>query len=126
MLLTDLLETLMIVCFGLSWPISIWKSWKSRTAQGKSLIFEVFIEQAACSGSTWGSDFFRGCQSVHRSITLYSGGFLGVGQIITQNQNMAALIITASDEVLPAIQKMTNRSATYWGAFGIIPKATVR
>ena len=67
MLLTDLLETLMIVCFGLSWPISIWKSWKSRTAQGKSLIFEVFIEQAACSGSTWGSDFFRECQSVHRS-----------------------------------------------------------
>lgn len=32
----------------------------------------------------------------------------------TQNQNMAALIITTSDEVLPTIQKMTNRSATFW------------
>lgn len=33
----------MVVCFGLSWPLSVYKSWKSRTAQGKSLFFEVFI-----------------------------------------------------------------------------------
>ena len=43
LLLTDLLETLMIICFGLSWPISIRKSLKSRTAKGKSLFFEFFI-----------------------------------------------------------------------------------
>ena len=43
MIFTDLLETLMILCFGLSWPISIRKSWVSRTAKGKSLFFEVFI-----------------------------------------------------------------------------------
>lgn len=41
--MTDLLETLMILCFGLSWPISIRKSWISRTARGKSLFFECFI-----------------------------------------------------------------------------------
>lgn len=41
--MTDLLEALMILCFGLSWPISIRKSWVSRTAKGKSLFFEVFI-----------------------------------------------------------------------------------
>lgn len=33
----------MILCFGLSWPLSIYKSWTSRTAKGKSLYFEVFI-----------------------------------------------------------------------------------
>ena len=38
-----LLEALMILCFGLSWPISIRKSYISRTAKGKSLFFEVFI-----------------------------------------------------------------------------------
>ena len=27
--ITDLLEALMILCFGLSWPISIRKSWVS-------------------------------------------------------------------------------------------------
>lgn len=41
--MTDLLEALMILCFGLSWPISIRKSWISRTAKGKSLFFECFI-----------------------------------------------------------------------------------
>ena len=41
--MTDLLEVLMIFCFGLSWPISIRKSWVSRTAKGKSLFFEVFL-----------------------------------------------------------------------------------
>ncbi len=41
--MTDLLEALMIFCFGLSWPISIRKSYLSRTAKGKSLFFEVFI-----------------------------------------------------------------------------------
>lgn len=42
-MITDLLEAIMILCFGLSWPISIRKSWVSRTAKGKSLFFEVFI-----------------------------------------------------------------------------------
>ena len=43
MQITDLLETLMILCFGLSWPISIRKSVISRTAKGKSLFFEFFL-----------------------------------------------------------------------------------
>jgi hypothetical protein len=41
--MSDLLEALMIICFGLSWPISIYRSYKSRTAKGKSLFFEVFL-----------------------------------------------------------------------------------
>lgn len=36
-------EAAMIICFGISWPISVAKSWRSRTAKGKSLFFEVFI-----------------------------------------------------------------------------------
>ena len=34
-MITDLMEAVMILCFGLSWPISIRKSWVSRTAKGK-------------------------------------------------------------------------------------------
>ncbi len=41
--MTDFLEAVMVLCFGLSWPISIHKSWISRTAKGKSLFFEFFI-----------------------------------------------------------------------------------
>lgn len=40
---TDLLEAITIFCFGLSWPLSIRKSYVSRTAKGKSLFFQIFI-----------------------------------------------------------------------------------
>lgn len=33
----------MVVSFGISWPASIVKSYKSRTAKGKSLLFMGFI-----------------------------------------------------------------------------------
>lgn len=39
----NLLEALMIICWGLSWPVSIYKSYTSRTAKGKSLGFEIVI-----------------------------------------------------------------------------------
>ena len=39
----ELFEAVTILCFGLSWPISIRKSLVSKTAQGKSLFFEVFL-----------------------------------------------------------------------------------
>ena len=39
----QLFEVLMLLCFGISWPFNIAKSWKSRTAKGKSLIFELCI-----------------------------------------------------------------------------------
>ena len=42
-MIVNLLEALTIFCFGLSWPISIRKSWISLTAKGKSLFFEVFL-----------------------------------------------------------------------------------
>ena len=41
--MAQVFEVLMLVCFGLSWPFNIAKSWKSRTARGKSLLFEVCI-----------------------------------------------------------------------------------
>jgi hypothetical protein len=38
-----ILETVMLLCFGAAWPASILKSWKSRTAKGKSLFFLLII-----------------------------------------------------------------------------------
>lgn len=46
----ELFEAIMVICFGLSWPLSVYKSWKSRTARGKSLTFEVFIFLGYVSG----------------------------------------------------------------------------
>lgn len=42
-MIINLFEAFTIFCFGLSWPISIRKSYVSRTAKGKSLFFEVFL-----------------------------------------------------------------------------------
>ena len=39
-----LFEFLMLCCFGASWPFSILKSIRSRSAKGKSLGFMVLIE----------------------------------------------------------------------------------
>ena len=33
----------MLVCFGISWPISIMKTYRSRSTKGKSVIFSVII-----------------------------------------------------------------------------------
>lgn len=41
--LAGIMETLMVVCFGISWPLNIVKAWKARTAQGTSLLFYSFI-----------------------------------------------------------------------------------
>ena len=41
--MAQIFEVLMIVCFGVSWPFNIAKSWKAKTARGKSLLFEVCI-----------------------------------------------------------------------------------
>ena len=37
------MEMLMVVCFGISWPINIRKAWKARSTKGISLLFYAFI-----------------------------------------------------------------------------------
>lgn len=39
----QIFETLMLVCFGLSWPFNIIRSYRARTAKGKSLYFELLV-----------------------------------------------------------------------------------
>jgi hypothetical protein len=41
--MSELLEIIMIVSFGASWPVNVAKSYKSRTAKGKSLLFLCLI-----------------------------------------------------------------------------------
>ena len=39
----DVMESLMVICFGISWPINIAKAWKAKTAKGTSVLFYFFI-----------------------------------------------------------------------------------
>ncbi len=36
-------EAIMLICFGLAWPVSIYKLLKSKTAKGKSIYFLFII-----------------------------------------------------------------------------------
>lgn len=42
-LLAEILEIVMVVSFGASWPLNVMKSWKARTTKGKSLPFLCLI-----------------------------------------------------------------------------------
>lgn len=46
----SLFEIIMLVCFGAAWPISIYKSYKSRKNSGKSVIFLFIIILGYISG----------------------------------------------------------------------------
>ena len=48
----ELLEIVMLLCFGASWPMNVIKSWKARTAKGKSLAFLCLIELGYVAGIT--------------------------------------------------------------------------
>lgn len=39
----SILETVMLVCFGFSWPINLMKAYKARTARSTSLPFILLI-----------------------------------------------------------------------------------
>ena len=41
--MAEILETLMLVAFGISWPINAVKSYKARSTKGKSLTFLILI-----------------------------------------------------------------------------------
>ena len=41
--MAEILEIIMIVSFGASWPLNVMKSWKARTTKGKSLPFLLLI-----------------------------------------------------------------------------------
>lgn len=46
----QIFEFIMLICFGLSWPISVYKSFKSKSTQGKSVVFIFAIIIGYVSG----------------------------------------------------------------------------
>lgn len=46
----SIFEVIMLVCFGAAWPVSIYKSWTSRSVDGKSLFFLVIVQAGYIAG----------------------------------------------------------------------------
>lgn len=45
-------ETIMLICFGLSWPLNVMKAFRARTAKGTSLTFILLILTGYIAGIT--------------------------------------------------------------------------
>lgn len=41
--MSPILETIMLICFGISWPLNLVKAYKAGTAKGTSLAFILLI-----------------------------------------------------------------------------------
>ena len=48
----EILEMVMLLCFGASWPFNVVKSYRARTAKGKSLLFLILIDVGYIAGIT--------------------------------------------------------------------------
>ena len=48
----SILETMMLVCFGFSWPLNVIKAYKAKTAKGTSLPFILLIITGYIAGIT--------------------------------------------------------------------------
>ena len=51
-MVAKILEAVMIVLFGISWPFNLMKSIKSKTTKGKSLLFLLLIDVGYLAGIT--------------------------------------------------------------------------
>ena len=50
--MAEIAEVIMILCFGASWPFNVIKSYKARTAKGKSPVFLCLIILGYIAGIT--------------------------------------------------------------------------
>lgn len=50
--MSGIFETVMLICFGLSWPINAIKAYKARTTKGTSLPFIILIIVGYIAGIT--------------------------------------------------------------------------
>ncbi len=48
--MAEIFEIAMVLCFGASWPMNIMRSYRARTAKGKSLAFLVLISIGYVAG----------------------------------------------------------------------------
>jgi hypothetical protein len=81
----SIFEVIMLVCFGAAWPSSIYKSYISRTAKGKSVTFLLIVLAGYGAGILHKLYF-----SLDWVIFLYLlNGFMIVADIILYTRNTA-------------------------------------
>ena len=70
----SIFEIIMLICFGISWPISIFKALRTKTVAGKSPLFMIIVMAGYASGI-----FHKLFYSYNWVIVLYVLNFVMVG-----------------------------------------------
>lgn len=69
--LSEILEAAMVLSFGISWPASIIKSYRSGTTKGKSLFFMLMIDFGYICGIVWKIIEFANTGSIRYPAVFY-------------------------------------------------------
>jgi hypothetical protein len=80
--MSEILEITMIISFGISWPVNVMKSYKSRSTKGKSLLFLCLIFFGYIAGITSklvNADYMASFASKWYVLFFYVLNFLMVG-----------------------------------------------
>jgi hypothetical protein len=48
--MNSIFEMIMLICFGVAWPVSVYKIWKTKSSGGKSIFFSYIVLAGYASG----------------------------------------------------------------------------
>ena len=100
--MAEILEILMIVSFGASWPLNVIKSYKARTTKGKSIAFLLLIFFGYIAGITSklvNTEYMANIASKWYVLFFYVLNFLMVGADIVMYVRNLRLDRERSNEV---------------------------
>ncbi len=95
-------EIIMLACFGISWPFSIWKSIKTRNVSGKSPAFLAIIMIGYVNGI-----MHKVCYSMDWVIALYIANLLMVAfDLFLYYRYSGSRMILSVDESSKGLEKL--------------------
>jgi len=97
-----ILEAIMLLCFGLAWPFSIYRTWKTKTSTSKSIFFLCIILLGYISGI-----FFKIYGTLDEVICLYI-----LNSILVAIDIALTLKYRKNNEVNKLLQPTSQNSAT--------------
>ena len=80
----DVCELLMVICFGLAWPVSFFKALKSKSAKGTSILFECLALAGYGFGIAWEFALYSAAQKAGTplNVIFYVGWFLMILDLV--------------------------------------------
>ncbi len=111
--MAELLEAIMLVCFGLSWPLNAYKNYKAKTAAGSSWQFIALITAGYLAGIA--AKFISGSVNWVLAVYFINLACLGINWAVyfrnrkldAQREVVAQEVVAEAEELLDEAQSVT-------------------